>query len=71
MARPATGAKHQTLSVLIYAMTKKRVSPEINAISTLLFGVVLTVLVIINMMERRNLEKRKKARRLALQEVSG
>ena len=52
-------------------MTKKRVSPEINAISTLLFGVVLTVLVIINMMERRNLEKRKKARRLALQEVSG
>ncbi|MBQ3389534.1 MAG: ABC transporter permease [Firmicutes bacterium] len=66
-----TGAKHQTLSVLIYAMTKKRVSPEINAISTLLFGVVLTVLVIINMMERRNLEKRKKARRLALQEVSG
>jgi spermidine/putrescine transport system permease protein len=66
-----TGAKHQTLSVLIYAMTKKRVSPEINAISTLLFGVVLTVLVIINMMERRNLEKRKKARRLAMQEVSG
>ncbi|MBQ1302011.1 MAG: ABC transporter permease [Firmicutes bacterium] len=66
-----TGAKHQTLSVLIYAMTKKRVSPEINAISTLLFGVVLLVLVIINISERRNLEKRKKARRIAMQEVEG
>ena len=65
-----TGARHQTLSVLIYSMTKKRVSPEINAISTILFGVVLFVLVVVNLYERRNIEKRKKARRLALQEVS-
>ena len=65
-----TGARHQTLSVLIYSMTKKRVSPEINAISTILFGVVLFVLVVVNLYERRSIEKRKKARRLALQEVS-
>ncbi len=66
-----TGARHQTLSVLIYSMTKKRVSPEINAISTILFGVVLFVLVVVNLYERRNIEKRKKARQLALREVSG
>lgn len=37
----------------IYSMTKKRVSPEINAISTLLFGAVLLLLIIINVRESR------------------
>lgn len=56
-----TGAKHQTLSVLIYAMTKKRVSPEINALSTIIFIVVLLVLVLVNLNERRNINKKRKA----------
>lgn len=56
-----TGAKHQTLSVLIYAMTKKRVSPEINALSTIIFIVVLLVLIIVNLNERRSISKNKKA----------
>ena len=30
-------------------MTKKRVSPEINALSTLLFAVILALLLIINL----------------------
>ncbi|WP_230975004.1 ABC transporter permease [Aminipila luticellarii] len=54
-----TGAKHQTLSVMIYAMTKKRISPEINALSTVIFIAVLAVLVTVNLLERRN-EKRLK-----------
>ena len=34
------GSGVSTLAMTIYSMTKKRVSPEINAISTLLFGAV-------------------------------
>ena len=37
----------------IYAMTKKRISPEVNAVSTLLFVTVLILLVIINVREAR------------------
>ena len=47
------GSSASTLAMTIYGMTKKRVSPEINAISTLLFGVVLVLLVIINVREAR------------------
>lgn len=56
-----TGARHQTLSVLIYAMTKKRISPEINALSTVIFIAVLAILVIINLLERRNEKNLKQA----------
>ena len=37
------GTSASTLAMTIYGMTKKRVSPEINAISTLLFVTVLVV----------------------------
>lgn len=47
------GSRVQTLSMQIYAMTKKRISPEINAISTLLFTTVLILLVVINMRQAR------------------
>jgi len=47
------GSSVQTLSMTIYAMTRRRISPEINAISTLLFAVVLILLVIVNMRESR------------------
>ena len=30
-------------------MTRKRISPEINALSTLLFGTIIVLLLIINM----------------------
>lgn len=63
-----TGAKHQTLSVLIYAMTKKRISPEINAISTIIFIIVLVILIIVNIMERRALDRQKKAREYRMRE---
>ena len=41
------------LAMRIYAMTKKRISPEVNAVSTLLFVTVLVLLVIINVREAR------------------
>ena len=47
------GSSSSTLAMTIYGMTKKRVSPEINAISTLLFVTVLLLLVIINLREAR------------------
>ncbi len=37
----------------IYAMTRKRISPKINAVSTLLFVFVLILLLIINIREAR------------------
>ncbi len=40
------GSQVQTLSMTIYAMTRKRVSPEINAVSTLLFAAVLIMLIL-------------------------
>ena len=43
-----TSGTTQTLPIFIYSMTRKRVSPEINALSTLLFGIILVLLLIIN-----------------------
>lgn len=42
------GSGTSTLSMEIYAMTRKRISPEINALSTLIFVVVLLALVAVN-----------------------
>ena len=47
------GSSTQTLAMAIYGMTKKRVTPEINAVSTLLFAVVLILLVIVNVRDAR------------------
>lgn len=41
-----SGSTAQTLSVTIYSMTKKPVTPEINALSTLMFGTVLLLLLL-------------------------
>ncbi|MCI8328308.1 MAG: extracellular solute-binding protein [Oscillibacter sp.] len=47
------GSSSSTLAMTIYGMTKKRVTPEINAVSTLLFITVLFLLVIVNLREAR------------------
>lgn len=52
------GSSTSTLAMTIYGMTKRRVTPEINAISTILFLTVLVLLVIVNMGEIRQ-ERRK------------
>ncbi len=56
------GSSASTLAMTIYGMTKKRVSPEINAVSTLLFVTVLVLLAIVNIREAR--QERRNARRL-------
>ena len=45
------GSSTSTLAMTIYGMTKKRITPEINAISTLLFVTVLILLIVKNVRE--------------------
>ena len=54
------GSATSTLAMTIYGMTKKRVTPEVNAVSTLLFVAVLVLLVVKNLRESRQeqLERR-------------
>ena len=49
----------QTLPIYIYSMTKRRVSPEINALSTVRFVVILLLLVLTNLHGAK--EKKKEA----------
>lgn len=48
-----SGPTSQTLPVTIFSMMRRKVSPEVNALSTILFIVVLTVLLLVNMMDAR------------------
>ena len=43
-----SGSTSQTLPITIYSMTRRKVSPEINALSTILFVIVLLVLLFTN-----------------------
>ncbi len=47
------GSSASTLSVAIYGMTKRKVNPQINAVSTLLFVSVLLLLAAVNIREAR------------------
>lgn len=47
------GSEVSTLAMQIYSMTRKRISPEINALSTILFVTVLVLLLVINLREIR------------------
>ena len=57
------GTTNQPLSVVIYSMTRHRMTPKINAVSTLLFLFVLVLLVIINVSQSRDEKRREAARR--------
>ena len=57
-----SGATAQNLSVTIYSMTKKPITPEINALSTLMFGTVLLLLLVVNIRQVRDLNKQKERR---------
>lgn len=47
------GPKFQTLPIEIYTMLRRRISPTINALSTLLFIITIAILIIVNIWERR------------------
>lgn len=57
-----TGGTTQTLPITVYSMTRKIVSPEINALSSLLFLVVFALLLIINL--RKEKDKSLKPRKI-------
>ncbi len=59
------GSSTSTLAMTIYGMTKKRITPEINAISTLLFLFVLALLVVINVREARMERRRENEKEIA------
>ena len=54
------GGNVMTLPMQIFAMTRRRISPEINALSTILFLSVLTLLIIVNVRDARQSERLKK-----------
>lgn len=58
-----SGSGYQTLTIVVESMTKRRVSPEINALSTIIFVVVLLSLILINIKDAKEEEKLKKERR--------
>ncbi len=52
-----SGSTSQTLPITIYSMTRRKISPEINALSTLIFLVVVIVLIVKNIIETRAAKK--------------
>jgi len=53
-----TGPDFQTLPLLIYSMTKRRVTPDMYALSTLMFAAVLTLLILFNFAQARATRKK-------------
>ena len=52
-----SGATSQTLPIIIYSMTRRKVSPEINALSTIIFLIVVVVLIVKNIIENRSVKE--------------
>ncbi|MDD6735032.1 MAG: ABC transporter permease [Clostridiales bacterium] len=55
-----SGPTSQTLPITIYSMTRRKVSPEINALSTIIFVVVVAVLIVKNIVENRSIKEEAK-----------
>ena len=51
------GSKFQTLPIEIYTMLRKRISPTINALSALMFVITLTLLIIVNLRDKKETKK--------------
>lgn len=49
-----SGPKFQTLPIRIFSMTKKRVTPDMYALSTLIFVAILVLLVCVNIFQSKN-----------------
>ena len=55
-----SGATSQTLPITIYSMTRRKVSPEINALSTIIFLIVVIVLIVKNIIENKSIKEETK-----------
>ncbi len=58
-----SGTSAQTLSVLIYSMTRKSVNPKINALSALMFVTVFLLMLIVNIRQMRDSDNKVGAKR--------
>lgn len=48
------GSTSQTLPITIYSMTRRKVSPEVNALSAIIFVIVLVVLLLMNIKDLKS-----------------
>lgn len=64
-----TGSGFETLPIRIYSMTKKRVTPDMYALSTLIFIAVLTLLILSNLAGSKS-EKKSRTKAPAHMEVT-
>lgn len=55
-----SGPKFQTLSIRIFSMTKKRVTPDMYALSTIMFIVILVLLVLVNVLQAQGDNRKQK-----------
>ncbi|MDL2218917.1 ABC transporter permease [Ruminococcaceae bacterium OttesenSCG-928-O06] len=58
-----TAGNQQTLPIAIFAMTRRRVSPEINALSAIIFMVILCIILVANYREDAGERKRRRNKR--------
>lgn len=58
-----SGTSAQTLSVVIYSMTRKSVNPKINALSALMFITVFLLMLIVNIRQMRDSDAKVGAKR--------
>lgn len=55
-----SGPKFQTLPIRIFSMTKKRVTPDMYALSTIMFIVILVLLVLVNVLQAQGENRKEK-----------
>ncbi len=58
-----TCGHYQTLPIVIYNMTKKTVTPDTYALSTIMFGVIFILLMLYNVIQNKNTENKGVKRR--------
>lgn len=56
------GPDFQTLPIHIFSMTKKRVKPDMYALSTLIFGAMFVLLILMNLAQSRSDKKQRAAK---------
>lgn len=55
-----SGPKFQTLPITIFSMTKKRVTPDMYALSTIMFIVILVLLILVNVLQAQGDNRKEK-----------
>ena len=56
------GPAFQTLPIHIFSMTKKRVKPDMYALSTLMFAAIFILLIVMNVVQAKSDKKQRKAK---------